>query len=151
MADHIDNPLDALAGVHASQARLAARAGDCPPWRHALFGMLYFILVGGIAMSGTGQIVASVIVLAAAAFIARDDRRRRGLLITGLRRDRTLPVTLGFLSVLVALVFAAMHMREHDFTNASKIGLAVIAFAAGTAFSMARQRVFRRQLMDHGA
>ncbi|WP_095012854.1 hypothetical protein [Tsuneonella mangrovi] len=151
MTEDSRSALDALAGVHASENRLAERAGVCPPWRHALYGALFLVLIGSITISDKVQLVGSGIVILAAALMAYYDRRRRGLLITGFRRDKTLPVTLGFLGLLMVLVVSAVQMREASFAPLSKAGLAAIAFIMGTIFSVVRQRVYLRQLTDHSA
>jgi len=136
----------ALASVHSAEARLANKVGHCPPWRHAAFGALFALLIGSIAISSTVQFAAMPVIIAGVVLLIRWDRKRYGVFINGYRRGRTLPVTLGFVGIMIVLVVAAMHMRVNGFTDASKIGLAALAFAIAIGFSLAWGRTFMREL-----
>ncbi len=141
----------ALDAVSRTRAELARGFGKCPPWRHAIFGLVFAVLIGSIAVSSAMQIAGSGLVIIAVLAIKRSDEKRMGVFINGYRKGRTLPVTLGFVGVMIVLVVAAMHMRNHGFSDFSKAGLAAIAFAVAVAFSMVWQAVFRRELNDEAA
>lgn len=140
----------ALAGIHASEARLAQRAAVCPPWLHAVFGLMFFGLIGAIAVSHGVQMIASAVMIVVAVVLIRR-QRQRGLFITGLRRDRTLPITLVMIGLALVLVVAALHMRDNDFSTWSKLALATIAGALFWALSVLRMRVFLHQLTRDAA
>ena len=140
-----DEALAALSGVQDAQNRLAADI-ECPPWRHAAMGGFFAVLIGSIAISSQAQMAMMPLVMLGLILLVRSDRKRMGLFVNGYRRGRTLPVSLACLAIMLTLVFAAMHMRNHDFLLASKAALAVIAAIAGTAFSVVWQRVYRREL-----
>jgi len=136
----------ALAGVRSAEGRLAGKVAQCPPWRHAAFGGVLAILIGSIAISTQAQIVGTVIVLALIVLIVQSDRRRYGVFVNGYRRGKTRSMTLVYLGAMTTMVAAAMYMRVNDFTIWSKLALALIAFALGTAISVKWQAIFRREL-----
>lgn len=148
MTNHseIEAAREALAKVHASEAQLADKLAQCPPWRHAAFGMLLGILVASIAISATAQIVGTVIVLGLVGLLLWHDLRRYGVFVNGYRRGATLPVALAYVGTLVVLIAAAMYMRENDFSIWSKFGLGTIAFAMATLTSVQWNRAYRKEL-----
>ena len=135
----------ALDNIGQTRAQLAGLA-TCPPWRHAAFGLVLAILIGSISISGTGQIVGSVIVLVLVGLLVRSDLKRYGVFVNGYRRGATLPLTLGYVGFMIVLVAAAMYMRLNGFSLWSKLGLAAIAFAMATALSVKWSRTFRREM-----
>lgn len=141
-----DEAQAALAGVSSAEARLAEKVAKCPPWRHAAFGVIFAILIGSISISGTAQIIGSVIVLALAGLLLLHDLKRYGVFVNGYRRGATLPVTLAYVGVVIVLVSAASYMRVNGFSPWSKLGLAAIAFALATATSVKWSRTFRKEL-----
>ncbi|MBD3730533.1 MAG: hypothetical protein IE933_12590 [Sphingomonadales bacterium] len=146
MTEDATQAAEALASVRASHARLAARSTVCPPWRHAAFGAIFALLVGSIAISSQVQFMAMPVIVAGIIGLLRYDRKRYGMFINGYRRGKTLPVTLAYVGAMMVMVVAAMHMRTHDFTDASKAGLAAIAFAMAIAFSLVWHRVYLAEL-----
>jgi hypothetical protein len=141
---------DALAAAEGAQARLATTM-HCPPWRHAVFGGLFFALIGSIAVSSAAQFATLPFIVIALIVIMRTDRRRMGLFVNGYRRGATLPVTLGYVAVMTAFVAAAMALRVNDAGLLAKFGLAALAFALGLAFSVVWQRVYVRELTGRTA
>ncbi len=135
----------ALDRVGMTRAQMVAIC-NCPPWRHAAFGVIFAILIGSISISSAAQIVGTIMVLALTAFLVVHDRWRYGVFVNGYRRGATLPLTLVYVGVVIALVAAAMHMRLNDFSPWSKLALAAIAFALATTVSVKWSRVFRREL-----
>jgi hypothetical protein len=135
----------ALDGVAQAQAGVAA-AIQCPPWRHAAFGAIFAALIGSVAVSQTVQMMTAPAVLICIAVIVRSDRRRMGAWVNGYRRGRTLPVTLGFLAMMMVLVVVAMKLRLGGAEWSAKAGLAALAGALGICFSVVWQRVYRAEL-----
>ncbi len=137
---------EALDSIQAADTKLAARIGNCPPWRHAVLGGIFALLIGSIAVSSTVQMLSLPVVLLAVFLTVRSDRKRYGVFVNGYRRGATRPVTFALVAVMIALVLAAMHMRNNGFTDASKVGLAVVAFTLAVMFSVTWHRVLRREL-----
>lgn len=141
-----DSARAALDTVARTRQEMATKLGNCPPIRHVMFGALFAVLIGTIAISTSAQIMGCAAVIVGVLAIKRWDERRMGVFINGYRKGRTLPVTLGFVGLMILLVAAAMHMRIEGFADASKAGLAAIAFVLGVAFSIVWMRVFRKEL-----
>jgi hypothetical protein len=140
-----DEARAALDSIGQTRAQLAALA-NCPPWRHAAFGLIFAILVGSISISGTAQIVGTVVILVLVGLLVRSDLKRYGVFVNGYRRGATLPLTLGYVGFMIVLVAAAMYMRLHGFSLWSKLGLAALAFAMATALSVKWGRTYRREM-----
>ena len=140
-----DEARAALDSIGETRAQLAALA-NCPPWRHAAFGLIFAILIGSISISSTAQLIGTVIVLVLVGLLVRSDLRRYGVFVNGCRRGATLPLTLGYVGFMIVLVAAAIFMREHGFSLWSKLGLAAIAFAMAAALSVKWSRTFRREM-----
>lgn len=136
----------ALAKVSAAQARMAAVVADCPPWRHAVFGAVFFVLIGSVAISSGVQFAASPVVLLAIVLIVRSDRARMGVFVNGYRRGATLPVSLVMLAAMIGLVFGAMELRTGGHGLDAKLVLAAVAFVIATSFSIYWQRIYLLEL-----
>ena len=136
----------ALAGVSGAQHRLADQIGDCPPWRHAAFGFVMALLVGGASLPPLLQSTTVVVGMALVALIVRYDRRRYGVFINGYRRGRTLPLTLLVLAGVLLLMFAGIHAREAGLSAWTKAGIAALTFAYAVAGSVVWQRTFLAEL-----
>ena len=136
----------ALAGIGGAEHRLADQIGDCPPWRHAAFGAVMAMLVGGAGLPLVWQTTAMVLGMALVALIVRDDRRRYGVFVNGYRRGKTLPLTLLLLGGILLLLFAQVHAREAGLSAWTKAGIAALAFIYAVAGSAIWQRVFVAEL-----
>lgn len=137
---------DALAQVSAARARMTAIVADCPPWRHAVFGAVSFMLIGSVAISNGVQIAASPVILLAVFLIVRSDRARMGVFVNGYRRGATLPISLAMLAAMIGLVFGAMELRLGGYGLVAKILLAALAFVIATLFSIYWQRIYLLEL-----
>lgn len=137
---------NALAHVSSAQARMAAVVADCPPWRHALFGALLFVLIGSTAISSTIQFATAPFILLAVYLIVRSDRVRMGVFVNGYRRGATLPLSLAMLAVMAGLVFGAMELRVGGYGLGAKLALAAAAFGIATWFSVYWQRIYLLEL-----
>jgi hypothetical protein len=144
---HMDRneAMSALGAIDGAQAALA-RAADCPPWRHAVFGgvMGVIILSGGIAPPLSFALLG--IAFAGIAAIVVSDRRRMGMFINGYRKGATRPLTFVMLGVMLVLAFGEFHAREAGLSMMTRVALAVIAAAVATAMSVMWQRIFRREM-----
>jgi hypothetical protein len=136
----------ALAGVSGAQARLADQVGTRSPGRHAAFGLVMTLLVGGLALPLPLQTATMVVAMALVVLILRYDRRRYGVFINGYRRGRTLPLTLLLLVGMLALMLGEIYARGQGLGDGVKIALAGAAFLFATAGSVAWKRIFLEEL-----
>lgn len=136
----------ALAGISGAERRLAEQFGPCSPWRHAAFGLVMALLVGGISLPLVLNAASMVAAMALAALLVHYDRRRCGVFINGYRQGKTLPLTLLLLGGLVLLLFAQAHAREAGLSAWARAGIAGLAFVYAVAGSVVWQRVFLAEL-----
>jgi hypothetical protein len=136
--------IDAASALDAKrQAELQmARAATCPPWRHALFGLMMGALIASFAFEFVIRTAILVLVLAAIPIIVRSDRKRMGMFINGYRRGKTRWVAFGILLVWLPLYAIAVHygLTLHD--HVVPLLLGALGFVIGTIGSMLWQRVF---------
>jgi len=136
----------ALAGVDGAQERLAQQIGNCPPWRHAAFGLVMATLIGTASVSLPVQLAGLAVAMALVVAIFLHDRRRYGVFINGYRRGATLPLTLALAGAMVVLLVASIHAREAGPSPWTKAGITALTFAFATVISVAWQRVYLREL-----
>lgn len=141
---------DALAGIGAAQAQVAA-ATTCPPWRHAAFGAIAAMLVGGQALPTPLGLALFAIGLAGAVTLMKRDRARTGMFVNGYRRGRTRPIAFLLVLVLWGLMAIEIYWRFHAGATLAKIGVAAMAFVLATLGSVWWQRVYVRELTRGGA
>ena len=136
--------IDAASALDAKrQAELQmARAATCPPWRHALFGLMMGALIASFAFEFVIRTAILVLVLAAIPIIVRSDRKRMGMFINGYRRGKTRWVAFGILLVWLPLYAIAVHygLTLHD--HVVPLLLGALGFVIGTIGRMLWQRVF---------
>src|SRR5690242_9136441 len=100
------SPADARAAldkVGMTRTQMAAIC-NCPPWRHAAFGLIFAVLIGSISISGTAQVIGTAVVLVLTGLLVAHDRVRYGVFVNGYRRGATLPLTLTYVGVMIVLV-----------------------------------------------
>lgn len=136
---------EALAAMHASQARLAA-AADCPPQRHLIFGLLIGGLVATPALPTFYTLVAEAFIIIGIALVARWDRRRTGMFINGYRAGKTRPVTFAMLGAFLVLYAASVWLSRSEGLRWASLICGVIAVAVGYGASIQWQRTFRREM-----
>jgi drug/metabolite transporter (DMT)-like permease len=139
----------ALASVSATRAQLAA-LGPCPPWRHAAFGVVMALLVGGAGFELPVQVACMVVALGGTAFIVSYDRRRYGVFINGYRRGATRPVIAVLLVAILALLVAQIYFRDHGAAPWVRFAIGALAFVVAVVGSVIWSRTFRRE-MERGA
>ncbi len=137
--------MSALAAKRAAETQIA-RAATCPPWRHAVFGLLMGGLVASPAFDFPARIAILVVILCSIPLIIHSDRKRLGMFINGYRRGKTRIVAFAILAVELAL-YAASVVRglDHD-DHATPLLLGVAGVLIGIAGSMLWQRVFVREM-----
>lgn len=136
--------IDAASALDAKrQAEMQmARAATCPPWRHALFGLMMGALIASFAFEFVIRTAILVLVLAAIPIIIRSDRKRMGMFINGYRRGKTRWVAFGILLFWLPIYAMSVHygLDRHD--HVIPLLLGALGFAIGTVGSMIWQRVF---------
>lgn len=137
--------LSALAAKQAAEAQLA-KAATCPPWRHAVFGLLMGGLVASPAFDFAIRIAILVVILGCVPIIIQSDRKRLGIFINGYRRGKTRIVAIGVVIVELALYFVSVDrgLGHDDHTTPLLLGAAGVLI--GIAGSHLWQRVFVREM-----
>ena len=136
---------EALDSVGATRAQLAA-LGMCPPWRHAAFGAVMALLVGGVGFELPVQVACSVIALGAIAAIASYDRRRYGVFINGYRKGATRPFTFALLAVMIGLIAVQIWLRDRGASDRVHLAIGIAGFLVGTGASVIWRRIFRCEM-----
>ena len=128
---------------HAEQQ--LARAAACPPWRHAIVGVVMGALVASPVLPLPLRFGVLVLVLLGIAAIVASDRRRTGMFINGYRRGKTLIVSAVLLVVLTGLYMASARAGLAGDDQTSLL-LAAVACVAAITGSVIWQRVFIAEL-----
>jgi hypothetical protein len=139
----------ALDSATAARAQIAA-LGLCPPWRHAAFGAIMGLLVGGAGFPAPIQVGCTVVALFGIAFVASYDRRRYGVFINGYRKGATRPLTFALAAVIIALFAIQISLRDRGASSLAHLAIGLVAFGVATWVSVFWSRVFRRE-MERGA
>jgi hypothetical protein len=140
--------LDARSALEAKQYAQAqiARAATCPPWRHAVFGLMMGGLVASPAFKLPIRIGILLALLALIPIIIRSDRKRMGMFINGYRRGKTRIVVAGILAVELSL-YAISVVRGLDHNDhITPLLLGVAGVVVGIIGSLLWQRVFVREM-----
>ncbi len=145
MTDFEDQARAALAAKSDTQRQLAA-AAQCPPSRHAAFGLLMWTIIASQAFAQPVKFALLGLMFVAMILIVRWDRRRTGMFINGYRRGKTRIVTFAILAVELGLLALASHrvIGFHDRTAPLLLG--VVGAALGWIGSVIWQRVFVTEL-----
>jgi hypothetical protein len=123
-----------------------ARAAHCPPWRHAVFGLLMGALVASPAFADVARYAILAAIFCCIPVIIRSDRKRTGMFINGYRRGKTRLVVFAVLAVELTLYAYSAYrgMELHD--HVVPLALGVAGVAIGIAGSLLWQRVFVREM-----
>jgi uncharacterized membrane protein len=135
----------ALDAKNDTQRQLAA-AATCPPWRHALFGLLMGALIATPAFTMGVRYAIFALILVAIALIARADRKRMGMFVNGYRRGKTRIVAVGMLVVELGLYAVAVHRAIALDDHVAPFYLAALGVVLGWIGSIIWQRVFVSEL-----
>jgi hypothetical protein len=123
-----------------------AKAATCPPWRHAVFGLLMGALVASPAFDTVPRFAILIAILACIPLIIHSDRKRTGMLINGYRRGKTRLVVAGILIVELGLYFVSLTRGLDHHDRLTPLLLGVVAVLIGIAGSLLWQRVFVREM-----
>lgn len=135
----------ALAAKQHAEAQMA-KAALCPPWRHAVFGLMMGGLIASFAFEFVLRTAILVVVLACIPIIVQSDRKRTGMFINGYRRGKTRIVIAGILLAWMPLYALSVYygLDRHDHVTPLLLGL--VGFLMATAGSVIWQRVFVREM-----
>jgi hypothetical protein len=135
----------ALAGMRASQARLA-KAANCPPERHLAFALLMGAFVTLPAFSNGVAIALEVVLGCCIAAIVVWDRWRTGMFINGYRAGRTRPLTFTLLAVMLVFLTLSFWLARDLLIGWAPFALGVLATAISYLFSVQWKKIFRQEL-----
>jgi hypothetical protein len=122
-----------------------ARAAVCPPWRHAVFGLVMGSLVATPALPLPLRLAALALILIGIGLIVRSDRRRMGMFVNGYRRGKTLVVSLALLAIVLALYMFSVRAAT-DGDHATPLLFGAAALGVSVVGSVIWQRVFVAEL-----
>ena len=137
--------MSALDAKRQAEAQIA-RAANCPPWRHAAFGVLMAGLVASPAIRFPERFGLLALLLLAIPIIIQSDRKRMGMFINGYRRGKTRLVTFPLLFVELGLYMIALLRNDDGQRPLEPLLLGALALVIGIFGSLLWQRVFVREL-----
>lgn len=129
-----------------SAERSLATVAPCPPWRHAVFGLMLGGTIATPAIPLPYRFVALALIFVALPLIVRSDRRRTGVFINGYRRGRTRLVTAALLAGFLLLYSASAYAALGRGDIRTPLLLAIVGGIGATLGSIQWQRVFVREM-----
>jgi len=140
--------IDARSALDAKQFAEAqiAKAANCPPWRHAVFGLMMGGLVASFSFEFVIRTAILVIILAAIPIIIQSDRKRMGMSINGYRRGKTRYVIAGFMLLWLPLYGFSVYYGLDQHNHVVPVLLGIVAGVLGIFASIIWQRVFVREM-----
>jgi hypothetical protein len=137
--------MSALDAKRAAEMQIA-KAATCPPWRHAVFGLMMGGLIASPAFEFPMRMAILVAILCCIPVIIQSDRKRLGMFINGYRRGKTRVVAIGIVIVEMLLyAFSVVRGLDHN-DHVTPLILGVGGVLIGIAGSMLWQRVFAREM-----
>ena len=131
----------ALADMGAARNRLVTTT-RYPAWRHAAFGAVMALLVGGIGLPTVFSLAATSLGLTATVLLAQHDRKTSGMFVNGFRAGRTRWVSIVLTIAMLALCFLQVRLKVADGPGLPTAVIAAAAFAVGTAASIVWWRAY---------
>lgn len=140
--------LEALSALDAKRRAEAqmARAANCPPWRHAVFGLMMGGLVASPAFETMIRFAILAVLLGLIPVIIQSDRKRMGMFINGYRRGKTRIVAIGVLVVELSLYWVAVVRGLDHNDHVTPLLLGAAGAVIGIVGSMIWQRVFVHEM-----
>jgi hypothetical protein len=139
------DPRSALEAKQYAEAQMA-RAANCPPWRHAIFGLMMGGLIATPAFATPIPFGILAGILCLIPLIIHSDRKRMGMFINGYRRGKTRVVAFGIVAVELAL-YAVSVVRGIDHNDQiTPFLLGAAGAVVGVIGSTIWQRVFVREM-----
>lgn len=135
----------ALDAKRQAEAQIA-RAATCPPWRHAVFGLIMGGFVASPAFNLPVRMALLVLLLAMIPIIIQSDRKRMGMFINGYRRGKTRLVTFPMLAIELSLYAIGVARNMDGREPRTPLLLGGVALIIGLLGSMLWQRVFLREM-----
>jgi hypothetical protein len=135
----------ALEAKRQAEAQMA-RAAQCPPWRHALFGLLMGGIIASFAFDFVIRTAILVVILACLPVIIHSDRKRTGMFINGYRRGKTRLVIAGILLVWLPLYALSVYYALDLHNHVVPLLLGAVGFVVTAIGSVIWQRVFVREM-----
>ena len=135
------DPRAALAAKQHAEAQMA-RAATCPPWRHAIFGLMMGALVASPAFEMPLRLAILVLMLCCIPIIVQSDRKRMGMFINGYRRGKTRIVAIGILAIELSLYAVAVIRGLDHQDHITPLVLGAVGVLIGILGSRLWQRVF---------
>jgi hypothetical protein len=129
-----------------SAERDLAKAAHCPPWRHAVFGVVMAGVVMTPAVPLPWRFVALALILVGIGLIVASDRRRMGMFVNGYRRGKTRIIALATLAVELGLYWFATYRALTFGDHVTPLVLAALGVGLGWIGSIIWQRVFVAEL-----
>ena len=131
----------ALEAKRQAEAQMA-RAAQCPPWRHALFGLLIGGIIASFAFDFVIRTAILIVILACLPIIIHSDRKRTGMFINGYRRGKTRLVIVGILLVWLPLYALSVSYALDLHNHVMPLLLGLVGFVMAAIGSVIWQRVF---------
>jgi hypothetical protein len=137
--------LSALNAKRQAEAQMA-KAATCPPWRHAVFGLLMGGLVATPGFDTPVRFAILALLLCCIPLIIHSDRKRMGMFINGYRRGKTRVVAIGILALELSLyaISVVRGLDHHDHITPFLLG--VVGVVVGIIGSLLWQRAFVREM-----
>lgn len=139
------NALTALEAKRAAEAQMAI-AATCPPWRHAVFGLMMGGLIASPAFAFPLRMAILAVLLCLVPIIIRSDRKRTGMFINGYRRGKTRWVVFAILVVELGLYAIGVDRSLDHGDHLTPLLLGLLGTALGFGGSVVWQRVFVREM-----
>jgi hypothetical protein len=140
--------IDARSALEAKQSAEAqmARAAICPPWRHALFGLMMGTLVSSPAFDMPLRVLIVGSVLLMIPVIVHYDRKRMGMFINGYRRGKTRVVAFAIVAAELLLYCTSLVLGLDHHDHVTPVLLGQVGIVVGIVGSIMWQRVFVREM-----
>ena len=123
-----------------------AKAATCPPWRHALFGLMMGGLVASPAFEITIRFAILIALLCLIPIIIHSDRKRMGMFINCYRRGKTRYVIAGLLVLWLPLYAFSVYYGLELHNRVVPLVLGAITGVLAVVASIIWQRVFVREM-----
>jgi hypothetical protein len=137
--------LNVLEAKRAAEAQMAT-AATCPPWRHAIFGLMMGGLIASPAVDYPLRFAILAGLLCLVPIIIRSDRKRTGMFINGYRRGKTRIVVFGILVIELGLYTIGLVRSIDHGDHLTPLLLGAAGVVIGIVGSILWQRVFVREM-----
>ena len=137
----INDPRRALAALEATDERLAQRM-RWPVWRHMAAGLLMSLIVAAAAVPRNLAAAAFAAGLVLVLVIARDDKKRHGMFVSGYQRGRTKWVVAAIIMLTLSAIIVARTQLGDGIADPLFWVVLAIVFSGTTMLSLLWERVY---------